>query len=370
MKILHVITGFGKAAGTTVFCGEVCSGLAAAGHDVTLAISDPAEPGRYQVDGRVHVVSIDSILSDGSGYVPDVAHFHVIWLPVMHKLCNWAKRNGVPVVWSPHGTLTPWAMKYRWWKKWPIWWLFQKRDLECAKCLHATAQSEVGDFRRMGLRNPVCIAPLGVHLPEEKRQAGEPEDRGGLRTLLFVSRVQRKKGLANLIRAWASLPGPVKKGWRVRIVGPDQENHTAELTALCGEYGVSQDFEFAGPKFGVELQHEYAAADLFVLPTHSENFGSVVIEALAHGLPVITTKGAPWSEIETAGCGWWIDIGVEPLAGALRTALSLDARTRLEMGSRGRRLVEDKYTWASVVKTMEQAYAGVAREGAVHSVSR
>ena len=122
-----------------------------------------------------------------------------------------------------------------------------------------------------------------------------------------------------------------------------------------------QDFEFVGPKYGDELQREYATADLFVLPTHSENFGSVVIEALAHGLPVITTKGAPWVEIETNRCGWWIDIGVEPLAKTLRTALSLGDKERCEMGQRGRRFVEAKYTWAAVVKAMEQAYESVVK---------
>lgn len=359
MKILHIITGFGKAAGTTVFCGEVCSGLAAAGHDVTLAILNPAEPGRYQVDVRVHVVSIDSILTAESEYVPDVAHFHVIWLPIMHKLCKWARRNNVPIVWSPHGTLTPWAMKYHWWKKWPIWWLFQKRDLECAKCLHATAQSEVEDFRRMGLKNPVCLAPLGVKINDGRVEHVERVE--GEKVLLFVSRVQKKKGLVNLVNAWTALPKAIKQGWKVRIVGPDQENHTAELMSLCGEQGVMQDFEFVGPKFGDELQREYATADLFVLPTHSENFGSVVIEALAHRIPVITTKGAPWVEIETARCGWWIDIGVEPLVKALTEAMSLPGDQRNEMGERGRQLVEAKYTWSAVVKAMERAYESVIR---------
>ena len=358
MKILHVITGFGKAAGTTGFCGAVGNGLAAEGHDVTLAILDPEEPGRYLVDDRVHVISIDSILSGESEYVPDVAHFYVIWLPIMHKLCKWAKRNNVPIVWSPHGTLTPWAMKYHWWKKWPIWWLFQKRDLACAKCLHATAQSEVEDFRRMGLKNPVCLAPLGVRIEDRVEHVERVE---GEKVLLFVSRVQKKKGLVNLVNAWAALPQEIKQGWKVRIVGPDQENHTAELKSLCGERGVMQDFEFAGPKFGDELQREYATADLFVLPTHSENFGSVVIEALAHGVPVITTKGAPWAEIETTHCGWWIDIGVEPLVKVLTEAMSLPDTQRDEMGERGCQLVEAKYTWSAVVKAMVHVYEGVVR---------
>ena len=100
----------------------------------------------------------------------------------------------------------------------------------------------------------------------------------------------------------------------------------------------------------------YRHADLFVLPTFSENFGVVVAEALSHGLPVITTRGAPWADLETHGCGWWVDIGVEPLAEALREAMSLTDEERRAMGENGRRMVEAKYRWESVAQEMEKVY--------------
>ena len=270
--------------------------------------------------------------------------------------------------------LTPWAMNNKKWKKRLGWWLYQRKDLARADLLHATAESEVEDIRRMGLRNKVMIAPLGVNIDSRVERV---EHVDGKKVLLFVSRVQRKKGLINLARAWANLKKESStrstwlNSWKIRIVGPDQEGHTQEVKAECERLGIIDDWEFVGPKYGDELQSEYANADLFVLPTYSENFGSVVIEALAHGVPVITTKGTPWYELEgytnsklqtinsKLKCGWWIDIGVDPLINALQEAISLTDEERQFMGVRGRKLVEEKYTWDAVVKMTEKGYEEV-----------
>ena len=396
MNILHVITGLRKAAGTSVFCGEVANGLAAAGHAVTIAVVNPLCSNSYPIDPRIKLIPIDSLFTTNDqrlttndqqlttrlrqgfgGQANDqrlttndytLIHIHALWSPILHKVSKWAHKNKIPVVWSPHGMITPWAMNNKKWKKLLGWWLCQRWDLAKAALLHATAESEVEDIRRMGLKNKVVVAPLGVRIDGRVEHVERVD---GKKVLLFVSRVQRKKGLENLVRAWAELPRDVREGWKVRIVGPDQENHTAELKSLCAELGVASDFEFVGPKYDDDLQHEYASADLFVLPTHSENFGSVVIEALAHGVPVITTKGTPWYELEgytnsqltthnsQLKCGWWIDIGVEPLVATLKEALVVSRQSLAEMGERGRKLVEEKYTWNAVVATLINAYEGV-----------
>ena len=367
MRILHVIAGMQKAAGTSVFCGEVCNGLVALGHAVTIAVPNPDAADCYVMDPRIRLIPLKALVSGCPTITPSsfqLLHIHALWLPCLHQVAKWARRQGLPAVWSPHGMLTPWAMRNKWWKKYPAWWLYQRMDLVRADSLHVTADSEVADVKRMGLKNKIMVVPLGINIDGRVERV---ERADGKKTLLFVSRVQRKKGLLNLVRAWAKLKQESsacssrsnENDWMVRIVGPDQDNHTAELKALCNKLGVARGFEFVGPKYGEELQREYAAADLFVLPTHSENFGSVVVEALARGVPVITTKGAPWQELAERKCGWWIDIGVEPLAQALREAMSLDDAKRHEMGERGRRLVEEKYTWDAVVKKMIAGYEEV-----------
>ncbi len=358
MKILHVITGLRKAAGTSVFCSEVCNGLVALGHDVAIAVHNPNAADCYPLDPRVKLISINSLLTNDYRLETNgcIIHIHALWEPILHKVAKWARMNQLPIVWSPHGMLTPWAMNNKKWKKLLGWWLYQRWDLARADLLHVTAASEVEDVRRVGLKNNVLVAPLGVNVD---RIVERVERVDAKKVLLFVSRVQRKKGLENLVMAWAQLSPEVKSMWMVRIVGPDQEGHTAELKALCADLRVENNFEFIGPKYGDDLAREYASADLFVLPTHSENFGSVVIEALAHGVPVICTNGAPWKELETHKCGWWIDIGVEPLVKALKDATLLSEEERGNMGARGHKLVEEKYTWNAVVNKMVEGYKEV-----------
>lgn len=400
MRILQVITGLPKAAGTSVFCGELANGLVALGHDVTIAVCDPSAPDLYPLDPSVHCVSIESVLRSSSPPASSTSfslvHIHAIWSPSLHRISVWARKNNIPVVWSPHGMITPWAMNNKRWKKRLAWHLYQKRDLASAALLHATAPSEVDDIRRLGLTNKVVIAPLGVHLPPSRSHTLKPSHfqtltpshlqtlkPSNLHTLLFVSRVQRKKGLPMLLNALAKIktshPDLFAK-WVLRIVGPDQEGHVAELKSQCDTLGLTwvdetltpsnpqtfapshphtlklSDLVFVGPKFGTALACEYAAADLFALPTHSENFGSVVIEALAHDVPVICTKGAPWQELEEYQCGHWVDIDEREIVKALLEMMSMSNGERLSMGEKGRALVKARYVWPVICKGLSGAY--------------
>lgn len=361
MRVLFVVPDLKRASGISVFAIETAKALGRLGMEVGVAVVCDDVVSRYPTEG-LRVFKADSILPQIEQREWDVIHIHGLWTPFFHRVCRMARRSKTPYLISPHGMLTPWALRNKMLKKFIGLLAYQWMDLRQANWLHATAASEIADFRRIGLCNKTLVAPLGVSLPDLTSQdLAEPRNK----TLLFVSRVQRKKGLSNLVEAWAQVKKSSPKlvdDWRIRVVGPDEDGHVAELTALCRRLGVDDAFEFVGPKFGADLKAEYVAADLFVLPTHSENFGSVVIEALAHEVTVITTKGAPWAELEERRCGWWIDIGVDPLVKVLKEAMALSDEERRAMGMRGRELVREKYSWSAVAKQMKLRLESIVRE--------
>jgi glycosyltransferase involved in cell wall biosynthesis len=267
-----------------------------------------------------------------------------------------ARELGLPFIVSAHGTLEPWAWRHHSWKKRPAWWLWVHRDLRSAVVLRATARQEVEAMRTLGLRNPIALIPNGVDLPPASQKAGIRGQKPGVRSALFVSRIHPKKGLLNLVVAWSQVR---PAGWRAVVCGPDECGHTQEVKQAVAEAGLSGVFDFMSPVYDAEKDALYASADLFVLPTFSENFGLVIAEALAAGVPVVTTKGTPWEELHTHQCGWWIDIGVEPLVAALREAVALSDEQRRNMGQRGRRLVEENYGWPKIGRDMKAVYGWV-----------
>lgn len=289
---------------------------------------------------------------------PTLIHNHGLWIPLNHWTVSMGRRCGIPVVVQPHGMLEPWALNHKAWKKKLAMAVFQWTDLMSASLLVATSNVEYENIRRLGLRQPVAIIPNGVNLNVGALSATpNPEPRQ--RVALFLSRIHPVKGLLNLVRAWAQL-APL--GWRLHIAGPDDVGHLCEVLSLVQKLGLQQCVDYVGTVEGAGKTALYNAADIFVLPTYTENFGVVVAEALAHGLPVITTRGAPWADLRTYSCGWWVDIGVAPLVHALREAMALSDAERREMGARGRNYVR-RYDWDEIAKMTIEVYRWAVGQG-------
>ena len=279
----------------------------------------------------------------------DLVHDHGLWLPTNHAAAQAARQQRVPFVVSTRGMLEPWARQNSRLKKTAAWWLYQRRDLASAAALHATAPSEAAALRSAGLRAPIAVVPNGVHVPSETVRPLRPP---APRRALFLSRVHPKKGLPLLLDVWAEVR---PAGWELAVAGPDEDGHRAQLEAQAARLGLDE-VSFLGPIDDGKKWHLYRSADLFVLPTYSENFGVVVAEALAAGVPVLTTTGAPWAELETHRAGWWVEPAPRPLAEALRAAVGLPDDERAAMGARGRALVTARYGWDGIAAQMAEVY--------------
>jgi glycosyltransferase involved in cell wall biosynthesis len=232
-------------------------------------------------------------------------------------------------------------------------WPFQYFALKRADLLHATSEAEYKEIRAAGLSNPVAIIPNGVDLPDfsSSTDLGTKECQ---KTVLFLGRLHPVKGLDDLLSAWKILE-PLNHNWNLSIVGSGEVGYVNFLRKQVSELGLRR-VQFKGSLYGRQKSEEYFRANLFVLPTLSENFGMVVAEALAHACPVVATYGAPWRDLEIEGCGWWIEQGIDPLMRTLQIAMSEPVDRLLARGRKGLQLVERKYNWLQVAASMELCY--------------
>lgn len=292
-----------------------------------------------------------------------LVHSHGLWLPVNHWTSRAARKMRAPLIIQPRGMLEPWAINHKAFKKRLAMLLFQQRDIDTAKAIIATSLPEYQNLRSLGLKQPIAIIPNGVVIDTDTTRPNNTclKNKQDERSVLFLSRIHPKKGLFNLLEAWAQIS---PKGWRLKIAGPDEGGHLQEVMAKARQLNIVSSLDYLGEVNGELKSATYQSADLFVLPTFSENFGIVVTEALSHGLPVITTKGTPWADLKTFDCGWWIDIGVEPLMVALRDAMALKDEDRREMGSRGKKYVT-RYGWDKIARKTAEVYLWLLRQGPI-----
>lgn len=270
---------------------------------------------------------------------PDVVHVNGIWEPWLWWMQREAQRSGVPVVISPHGMLEPWIVARHRLKKQIALLLYQRRAIARAEVIHATAPKEVASIAALGYNPRIVMIPNAVDVEEIPVKT----DWTPTGMLLFLSRIHVQKGIENMIEAIALL-GEGMRGHRLVIVGWGEAEYVASLHALVSEKGLDEVIQFAGSVHGDAKWELYRQADVFVLPTYTENFGLVVAEALASGTPVVCGTGAPWEELRTRDCGWWVDNDPAMLAATLQEVFSQEAADLERMGRNGRRLVEEKYS--------------------------
>jgi glycosyltransferase involved in cell wall biosynthesis len=285
----------------------------------------------------------------------DIVHHHGLWLRTLHYAHTAAAKSGAPLVISPRGMMSAWAWKHRRWKKIIASGLIHPGALSAAQGWHVTSQEESSDIRRLGFSQPVCVAPNGVTAPSAADEAAAAArwrelcpELTGRRVALFYSRLHGKKRVLELIDLWLAT---ARNDWLLLLVGIPEEYSVVQLESyIRGERGSDRIRVYDGT-------HEpapYAVASLFLLPSHSENFGLVVAEALVRGVPVLTTDTTPWSQLESIGAGRCVTW--ENYQPALAALLDESPESLKARGERARAWSETEFSWEKAARIVAAFY--------------
>ena len=288
----------------------------------------------------------------------DGLHIHGLWEQSTALAARTARDLRKPYVLSAHGMLEPWALANRRMKKRIYAALVERRNIDGAACLHALTHAEAEDYRRFGYRGPIAVIPNGVHIPQSLSADLFFEQFPGLRhqrLLLFLGRLHPKKGLDILIESWSALAGQWPDAHLV-LAGPDCEGTRALLDRKIQELGLTADITFTGMLSGELKWSALAASECFLLPSYSEGLSISVLEAMGAGIPVIISEQCNLPEVEHAHAGWVIQSNPRSLTYAMREVLTHSPSANLQMGRKGRALIEERYTWPSVAARMAELY--------------
>jgi len=352
MKILHITNSIDKSSGgPSRSVPQTCIELAKLGISIELVTQESADMVDIEESSHLTVQyrSIKELFIYGSRLSDkdvDLIHLQHIWNPYIQVMAFWAFQKKIPYIITPRGMLEPWIMDNNHWKKKIALFLYQKKAIQRAAHIHATAQMEADNIKELGFSNPISIIPNGIDLSEVKKG----KEQYGSKKMVFLSRIHPKKGIELLLEAWRNTD---TKGWTLEIAGNGEIDYVKTLSQSAEDL---KNVHFVGSQYGESKWDFLRSADVMVLPTYSENFGIVVAEALAVGVPVITTKGTPWEDLNTYECGWWIDLSVPNLIRSLEEVMQTPEDQIKTMGANGQSLVKDKYDIKAVAKNMRELY--------------
>lgn len=278
----------------------------------------------------------------------NLIHNHGLWM-----FPNIYPRYRAPstlLVCSPRGTMSNWAWnRSRIWKQ-----LFliagQRQMLAGTNAFHATASHELDDIRMRGYRQPVAIIPNGIHVSEDRRAPLQSKSK----TLLFLARIHQVKGLEMLLEAWSQIEADFPE-WELKIAGGGDEKYLHSLKSIVESKRLTRVL-FMGPVFGEQKIRLYRDSDLYVLPSFSENFGVSVAEALAEGVPVLTTTATPWSDLRSKQAGLVAEPKTTEIRDSLRQLMKRSRQDLYEMGQNGRQWMQSDFSWESVATKMKEFY--------------
>ena len=280
--------------------------------------------------------------------IGDIVQTNSLWMMPMIYPGKAIIGTKCKLVVAPRGTLAAWALKRNKWKKLLSGYVLgQFQVLKQADMFYATSIKEYEEIRAQGYHQPIAVIPIGIDEHDIITKKSEPHK------LLFLGRVHPVKAVDRLLIAWSKVANEFPK-WILQIVGPD-----CGLGQILHNMVKDQQIprvEFVDELNGKDKFHCYASADIYVLPSFTENFGITVAEAMSCGIPVIVSSNTPWHDVTKHKCGWVTDNSPEKLTQTLREALNTQ-RVELEiMGQRGKKWMIDDFSWKSIAQKTISAY--------------
>ena len=386
MRVLHVIPSLSaKHGGPSVALPLIARSLVQSGVAVDVATTDDDGPG-----GRLEVPIEQRVQQDGYGlfYFRKQTEFYKVSLPLhrwlqrhvcdydlvhIHALFSFAsvsaaraaRRAGVPYIIRPLGVLNRWGMQNRRRRLKSLSFKFVERPiLKHAAAIHYTADAERQEAEQAGARATAAVLPLGIdvcqfgHLPPASVFLERFPLARGREVVLFLSRVDAKKGFDLLLPAFSQVRAR-RPGALLVVAGNGHVDYVNQLKAEAEQLGIGQDILWTGFLGGTEKLAAFSAASVFVLPSHSENFGIALVEALAAGLPCIATGGVAVSEqMQKYAAGVVAPAEIGPLADAMDQVLG-DASLRARLGSNARQMANEEFSLATMGKGLLRLYSDI-----------
>jgi len=394
VRVLHVSAALAPSlGGPSKAAVELCEALAARGVDVTLFATNLDEQGRWSPFAPPAVADVQTSRSrwmngvercyfdvkwpSRFAFSPDLAravrqrigefdlvHVHSLYLFTTAAACHHARRAHVPYIVRPHGTLDPYLRRRHAVRKAVYDTLVQRNQLDHAAGIHYTSEDELDLVRALGIRAPGFVSPLGVKIeefgelpPRGTFRALHPET-GDRRLIVFVGRLTQKKGVDILIHAFTQVVEHIPDTHLV-IAGPDDDGLGSTIQRLLHEAELQDRVTMPGMLLGQQKLALLADADVWVLPSHTENFSLAAVEAMACGLPVVLSDRVNiHRDVVDAGAGLVVPCEAAAVAAAVSRILD-DAELAQSLSGAAKDLVRSRFTWDTAARRLIRVYEGI-----------
>lgn len=297
---------------------------------------------------------------------PDIIHAHMLWDYSTFAAWRVAKKKAIPFIVTPHGTLNEsWRQSGLHKKLYNR--IILQRMFSDVSCVHALNEREKQSLLSYGVNCPIRVIPNGVEsriLQTQRNQSAVETiypDLKGKKRILFMGRLWAEKGIDLLVSVWADI-SKSHKDWVLILAGPDYRGYESTLRNTVQKAGLERTVKLVGMIEGSTKEAFLAGSDVFVLPSRSEGFSMSILEALGAGIPVIYTRECNCPEVSNTGAGIEIECSPSSLRKALKFLLNSTECDRLSMGTKGRRLVSERYTWETISISFASLYHSLVQE--------